>query len=137
MEELIMLAAESLLTAGKVTTENKKSQAQTTQLQLQGVEEQQRGLSQAQKAQQREAKTLSQQKANASVSGLSGPSFGAIERSSFDSFLNDENNIYLNTQFREQALNAREEDVKKSRNASIFGSLADFGLDAFRIASVL
>lgn len=128
-----MLAAESILTGGKLLTENRSKDERETQLDIQSVEEKQRGISQAEKAQSKEARTFSQQKANASVSGLSGPSFGAIERSSFDAFLNDEDNIFMNTQFREQALNARKDDLQKSRNASMFGTLSNFGMEAFKI----
>lgn len=131
MEEFLMLALESSLGLGSLISKSKRSSTQEDLLKQQEEQERMRGVQQAEKDQIKIAKTLDAQKSQESVSGLTGPSFGAISKTSFDAFLNDENNIAMNTKFRENALKIREDEVKKSRNASMFGTLANLGMEMF------
>jgi len=133
MEEFLMIAAESLLGGAKLFSESSRADTQDLLLDTQLVQEKEKGVQQTERDQSQIAKVLDTQKSQESVSGLTGPSFGAISKTSFDAFLNDENAISLNTQFRESAIKARKSDVNKSRNASMFGTLANLGMDTFKI----
>lgn len=133
MEEFLMLAAEAVITGAKIYSEHTKASAQDFGLETEMTQEKERGINQAERDQNKILKIMDSQKAQESVSGLTGPSFGAISKTSFNAFLNDEKNISLNTEFRENAMKVRQDEVKKSRNSSMFSSLAQFGLNAFKI----
>lgn len=123
-----LLGVEGLLTGASIFERGKSADAQEEMLTEQQLEETERGIQQTSKDQKRIAQTLSQQKADESVSGFSGPTFGAMSKASFESFLKDEDAISMNTKFRNEALEARKKDVERGRNFSIFNSLANFGL---------
>ena len=124
----IGLGISGLLTGAGIGERSEQAETEQLLLSQQEAEETQRGIEQAEQAQRKIAKTLSQQKADEAATGFTGPSYGAISKSSFDAFLKDENAISQNVKFRDQALEARKKDIEKGKDFSIFNSLANFGL---------
>lgn len=132
MEELLILAAEAVLTGVSIAAQDRSTAKQKTLSKARETQERERGVQQTKRAQDRIVNVLDQQASQETVSGLEGPSFGELSKRSFDSFLGDEQAISLSTQFKIQSQKVRREELEKSRNASTFGSIAKLGLSAFQ-----
>jgi len=130
----ILLGVEALTTGAGMFEKSQQEAARETQIEMRKTQENMRAIQQAERQQIKEVKTMSAQAADEAVTGFSpaSPSFKAISKSSFDAFLNDENATALNNQFQQNMLDIQKDEAKKSKNASMFRLLSNFGLDIGR-----